>query len=127
MQGNKAFTARILFFIAGAVPTDEEYDGAADLKANVAFRNAQHIPAEGALEACDGVAGLVPERYAKAFPDAAEAIKKKDAERKAAQKNTGDRPAIPASVGTGEGEQKPGAQTGSRPAWGAGGQTGATS
>ncbi len=65
---------RILFFILGALPTAEEVGEAEALGFNVVFRNALLVPAEGALEACDGVAGEVPERYAAAFPSAEEVL-----------------------------------------------------
>ncbi len=65
---------RILFFIASAIATDAESDEAMELGPNVAFRNSTLVLKEGALEVCDGVAGLVPERYAAARPTAREAI-----------------------------------------------------
>lgn len=67
---------RILFFIAGATPTDEEYNEAQHYLPNMAFRNAAFVPADasvGSLEQCDGVAGLVPEIYAKNRPSAKQA------------------------------------------------------
>jgi hypothetical protein len=103
--------ARILFFINGAVPTQEDYTAAAKLAANVSFRNANAVPSEGALEACDGVAGHVPERYAKAYPEASEAIKLKDKAYRDSLKNSGD--TLAPSVGTvGFGVNPDGTQTG---------------
>lgn len=66
--------SKILFFIDGGSPTIEEVAEADAMGAQVCFRNAQHIPAEGALEACDGVTGCVPARYAEAYPTAEVAI-----------------------------------------------------
>jgi len=63
-----------LFFIASAIATDAESDEAMELGPNVAFRNATLVSTEGALEVCDGVAGIVPQRYADARPTAREAI-----------------------------------------------------
>ena len=65
---------RILFFIASTIATDDESDEAMELGPNVAFRNASLVSTEGTLEACDGVAGMVPKRYADALPTAREAI-----------------------------------------------------
>ncbi len=69
--------AKILFFIAGVLPTKEDYEAAQKLgnSSSVVFRNASQVPKERhALENCDGVAGAVPECYAKTFPSAKEAI-----------------------------------------------------
>ena len=85
--------ARILYFVAGVAPSAEDFEAAEKLGANVSFRNANAVPAEGALEICDGVAGEVPERYAEAYPEAKEAIaKKKKAHAEAAAK-LGETPA----------------------------------
>lgn len=67
---------RILFFIAAAMPTPEEFDAADELGPNVAFRNASLVTGEGSLEECDGVAGSVPKAYADKYPTAREAIEK---------------------------------------------------
>lgn len=61
-------TPKILFFLADGVPTDAELDAGEKCGFGVVFRNSQYVPVEGALEACDGVAGNVPPRYAEAFP-----------------------------------------------------------
>lgn len=82
--------AKILFFVLGASPTAENFAEAQELRANVAFRNAHHVPSDGCLEECDGVAGEVPERYAEAFPSAEEAIAARDEEIKALQACAGD-------------------------------------
>lgn len=70
---------RILFFIAGSTPTDEEFEAAQKYLPNMAFRNAAFVDASasvGSLEHCDGVAGMVPEVYAKNRPTAEEAGEK---------------------------------------------------
>ena len=73
--------AKILFFIAGALPTKDDYEQASKLKATVVFRNASQVPNEShALEKCDGVAGAVPAIYKKAFPTAEKAIEANKAE-----------------------------------------------
>lgn len=92
MEMNSMKPVRILFFIAGVVPTAEEQQAAAELNgAQVVFRNASAVPAEKhSLEICDGVAGEVPDLYAEAFPDAAEAIKKRKEELKALASKVGD-------------------------------------
>jgi hypothetical protein len=64
----------ILFFIATAVPTEEEQAEAMQFGPNVRFRNAEFGDHAGALEECDGVAGVVPARYAEAYPEASKAI-----------------------------------------------------
>ncbi|WBF76991.1 hypothetical protein PSV3_00290 [Septimatrevirus PSV34] len=76
--------AKILFFVDGNAPTPEDFAAAAELNAQVMFRNARAVPSEPhSLEICDGVAGKVPKLYADAYPEAGEAIKKKAAELKA--------------------------------------------
>ncbi len=69
----------ILFFIKGPFPSKQDLASKAEIesdKAKVCFRNSLHVPAEShALEVCDGVAGAVPEIYAKRFPKAEVAIK----------------------------------------------------
>jgi hypothetical protein len=82
--------ARILFFVLGVAPTAEDFEAAAKLQADVVFRNARAVPSEGSLEACDGVAGEVPERYAEKYPPAEEAIKKYKEALKAMHKKAGD-------------------------------------
>jgi len=84
---------RILFFVAAAMPTEEDFSAAEKLGPNVAFRNASMVPNDGVLEKCDGVAGCVPERYAEAYPTAEEAIAAYEDERKArAALVEGDKP-----------------------------------
>lgn len=82
---------RILFFINGTVPTDEDLAAASEIKANVVFRNATAVPTEEhSLETCDGVAGAVPEIYANRFPVAGEAVAKADAEFNQLKERVGD-------------------------------------
>lgn len=76
---------RILFFVKATVPTLEQQLAAERLApCRVSFRNANHVPDEGSLEACDGVFGDVPKRYADAYPTAEVAIEKFVADRQAA-------------------------------------------
>lgn len=65
----------ILFFLAASSPTAEEEAEAMEFGPNVRFRNAEFGNHSGALEACDGVAGKVPDAYAKC-PTGKEAIEK---------------------------------------------------
>lgn len=121
--------AKILFFVDGNAPTPEDFAAAAELNAQVMFRNARAVPSEPhSLEICDGVAGKVPKLYADAYPEAAEAIKKKAAELKALTSKVGDapapkaasKPAAPAKGQTpAQGQQAPAAapQGGTAPAW----------
>lgn len=83
---------RILYFIKGVMPSAEAQEVAEEFGPNVAFRNANFVPSSGALEACDGVAGDVPETY-KNLPTAEEAIEKFEAERKAANEKNAKRDA----------------------------------
>lgn len=109
--------AKILFFVDGNAPTPEDFAAAAELNAQVMFRNARAVPSEPhSLEICDGVAGKVPKLYADAYPEAGEAIKKKAAELKALTSKVGDAPAPKAS---GKAADKPAAATqGQTPAQG---------
>lgn len=66
---------RVIYFIAGSVPTDAERKEASALGANVVFRNASLIAPENSLEDCAGVAGAVPASY-KEKPDALTVISK---------------------------------------------------
>ena len=84
--------AKILFFVKGVSPTPEDFEEASKLQAQVVFRNAQAVPAEGTLEECDGVAGHVPAPYAE-LPKAEEAIKAHAAKLAALAKKVGDSPA----------------------------------
>lgn len=63
---------KILFFIKGVMPSIEAQEVADEYGPNVAFRNAHFVKDSGSLEACDGVAGEVPEAYKK-LPSAEEA------------------------------------------------------
>lgn len=58
---------KVLFFINGFAPSDEEREIAEKIKGVVVFRNAQFDPGEGAMEECAGVAGCAPARYVNAF------------------------------------------------------------
>lgn len=63
---------RILFFIAGMVPTDEQKDDISRFGPNASFRNADQVGsiAMSPLEECDAVAGpAIPERYANVYPN----------------------------------------------------------
>ncbi|AZF90079.1 hypothetical protein S4_012 [Pseudomonas phage vB_PaeS_SCUT-S4] len=119
--------AKILYFVDGNAPTPEDFAAAAELNAQVMFRNARAVPSEPhSLEICDGVAGKVPKLYADAYPEAGEAIKKKAAELKALASKVGDAPAPKASgkaadkpAAATQGQKAPAAapQGGSAPAW----------
>ena len=99
--------AKILFFVDGPAPTPEDFTAASELNGTVVFRNARAVPSEAhSLEICDGVAGVVPDIYAKAYPEAAEAIKKKAAELKELTSKVGDSPA-PKPKGGKTGQQAP--------------------
>ena len=56
-------TPRILFFIAGGIPTEAELEEARAIGSPVAFRNVQFVKSDSSVESCDGVAGAIPERY----------------------------------------------------------------
>jgi hypothetical protein len=60
--------SRILYFIRGAVPSTAQRQDAETYGFGVVFRNALHVPPDGALERCDFVIGDVPGRYQKAYP-----------------------------------------------------------
>jgi hypothetical protein len=112
--------AKILYFIDGFSPTPEDFEAASKLTAQVSFRNAQHVPAEGALEDCDGVAGCVPAPY-EGKPTAEEAIKAVTEKLAALSKKVGDEPA-PTLKKTAETAPKAQATTlkaaeGGAPAW----------
>lgn len=59
---------KVLYFLNGPSPTSAEQRDAETYGYGTVFRNAQHVPASGALEECDAVAGNVPARYQKQFP-----------------------------------------------------------
>lgn len=65
---------RILYFIGGALPTDEQQRDAMRYGPNCVIRNGRYADADGAPERCDGVAGMVPEPY-KNLPDGAAVYK----------------------------------------------------
>lgn len=86
--------AKILYFVDGFNPTPEDFAAAEKLSANVVFRNARVVPAEGSLEEADGVAGVVPQRYKDAYPEAKEAIKAHKSKRDEATAKAGDVPPV---------------------------------
>lgn len=58
---------RVLFWIDGPAPTPKDITDAEAIPgfANIQFRNAQHVPVDGALEDFDELAGdHIPQRYA---------------------------------------------------------------
>lgn len=89
---------KILFFINDSNPSLDHVAEAEKIGHQVCFRNAAYIPVEGALEACDGVTGEVPKRYAEAFPTAEVAVEKRHAEIEALRAKVGDSPAPSAPV-----------------------------
>lgn len=86
---------KILFFVKGPFPSDEQKAAAAAIGgAKVMFRNALAVDNEPhALEVCDGVTGDVPPIYAKRFPAHGEALAKHRAAIKALSEKAGDTPA----------------------------------
>lgn len=54
---------KILFFISGSVPSEEESKKAKKIDEKVCFRNALFIDPKGCLEYCDFVMGDIPESY----------------------------------------------------------------
>jgi hypothetical protein len=120
--------AKILYFVDGVSPTPEDFEAASKLTAQVVFRNAQAVPAEGALEECDGVAGAIPPTYAE-LPTAEDAIKTVSEKLAALAKLVGDSPApkapakpanapaaAPAAVGKGQAPAQAG-KPAAAPAW----------
>lgn len=92
MKFNKPL--RILFFVDGMAPTPADLKAASAINAQVMFRNARAVPADGCLEDCDGVAGdHVPPRYVEAFPSAELAIEARSAELAKLSELVGDSPA----------------------------------
>lgn len=89
---------KVLYFVDGTAPTPEDLIAAGALNAQVCFRNARAVPAEGCLEDCDGVAGCAPLRYSDAYPSAEAAIEKRAAELAALASKVGDSPAPVAPV-----------------------------
>ena len=53
---------RILFFIAGMVPTEDERKAATKI-GNCVFRNSSNYEKTTSTEVCDFVAGLIPDLY----------------------------------------------------------------
>jgi len=88
---------KILFFIDGFQPSPDDLAAASEIAGQVCFRNARVIPSEGALEACDGVAGHVPPTYKK-LPTVAQAIKAHAAKVKALKQGDSPAPSVPAST-----------------------------
>ena len=80
MAPNFTRPPRVLYFIKGTLPSLDDQLAAEEMApCVVSFRNAHLVSNVGALEACDAVAGDVPARYKKAYPDvptAVEAYKK---------------------------------------------------
>lgn len=63
------FTSKkIIYWLSGSIPTEADRLTAFTYGPGVVFRNSQHVPSEGALEACDACGGDVPERYAAKYP-----------------------------------------------------------
>ena len=62
---------KLLYFIAGMVPTDREIEDASRFGVTVGMRNRTQVSdvAMSTLEECDAVAGDVPARYAKTYPN----------------------------------------------------------
>lgn len=88
---------RILYFIKNTNPTTEDMAAAKELGMNAVFRVADYIPSEGALEQCDGVAGLVPARYAAAYPKAEDVLAKFNAELNARAQEESEKVIVPPS------------------------------
>lgn len=104
----------ILWFLTGPFQTPADITGARDLRANVAFRNGSVVPADGALEHCDGVAGAVPARYAAAYPTAAQALETYEAALTAAAAKVGG--TAPTAAPAPEPEPAPAPVGGEKPA-----------
>lgn len=59
---------RVLYFIAGPNPSEEDLEAAKEFGPGVLFRNANFVPPEGPLENADAVAGpAIPKRYRDAY------------------------------------------------------------
>lgn len=83
----------ILFFIAGMIPTAQELQQRSKLRGQIGMRNASKVDPNHACEPCDGVAGAVPEQYAKKFPTYEACIAAFDKKLEDAAKIAGDKPA----------------------------------
>lgn len=68
-MANRSIYPRVLFFIGGTNPTQEEFDKANSMGPGVVFRNAAMISTDGPIEDADAVAGVVPDRYSLALPN----------------------------------------------------------
>lgn len=74
---------KIIFFTADMLPTDEEITQAEEIGAGVVFRNSKFVPENpnpGQIEECEGVAGMVPESYAKKYKTVGKVVKAQVAE-----------------------------------------------
>lgn len=78
---------RVLYFINGPVPTQEQIEEAEGIRGKVSFRNATCVTPEEALEKCDAVAGLVPHGYKK-LPFVGNEVEKVGEKQPKAQKET---------------------------------------
>lgn len=94
---------KILFFLAGPVPSDAERLAAFDLGVPVSFRNALHVTRID--EDCDGVAGSIPEAYAD-YATAEQALKAYKAEVKAARAKLAEVGGKPTDAQSGNAENK---------------------
>lgn len=103
---------KILYFVDGPAPSNEDFEAAENMKAHVVFRNARAVSDAESLEQCDGVAGLVPEIY-KSKPKAEDAIK--DFKKKVEEVINGDE--TPPKVEDAK-VAKTEAKTAAKPAWG---------
>lgn len=54
---------RVLYFVKGRQPTEEQVDRALKMAEDVVFRNASMVKPEDKVEACDAVMGFVPKQY----------------------------------------------------------------
>ena len=61
---------RVLYFIVGSAPNDEQRNDIAKYGPHATFRNAQYAQGDECLEFCTAVCGDVPAGYAKQYPQA---------------------------------------------------------
>jgi hypothetical protein len=101
---------KILYFINDSMPTAKQIADAEQYGNLICYRNAVHVPQEGALEACDGVAGEVPARYAAEFKTAAEAVEKRTQALAELAAKVGDSPAPVSPQGDGTAKASPDVQ-----------------
>ena len=85
---------KILFFIAGPVPTEAERAEASEIVGNVVFRNVKFAADENP-EQCDGVAGLVPDNYKRAEEVTADEPEAKPTKRQGRPPKASPAPAAP--------------------------------